>query len=238
MAVMTNAAVMQVVESESVPTEVKLQREVSQIEKQAKSIEVSTDEGYESAAAFVKEVKRRQKMVKEFFEPMRVKAKAAYDEVLGRKNEMTKPLEAAEKILKGKMSAYVTEKERQRKAQEERMRRLAAEESERKLREAVAAEAEGKADECESALTEAELMGTVAVTGTVAPQPVKAAGISVSRDWKITAVNSAKVPTIFNGVEIRPVDERAVLRLIKASKGTIQIPGIRYEETSTISVRS
>ena len=62
-------------------------------------------------------------------------------------------------------------------------------------------------------------------------------GVSTTKTWKITKVDSAAVPTHVQGVEIRPVDEKAVLRLIKATKGAIKIPGITYEEDVTVSVR-
>lgn len=51
-----------------------------------------------------------QKKVKKYWEPLRVSAKSTYDDVLARKKEMLDPLEAAEKILKGKMGDYSMEK--------------------------------------------------------------------------------------------------------------------------------
>ena len=44
------------------------------------------------------------------------------------------------------------------------------------------------------------------------------------------------VPISVSGVVIRPVDEKAIMKLIKASNGTIQIPGIKYRETVRMSV--
>jgi hypothetical protein len=38
------------------------------------------------------------------------------------------------------------------------------------------------------------------------------------------------------GIELRPVDKAAVLRLIKMSKGQVEIPGIKFRETYTTSV--
>ena len=52
----------------------------------------------------------------------------------------------------------------------------------------------------------------------------------------LVGIDSAKVPIYFSGAEIRPVDEKAIMKLIKESKGTIQIPGVKYEETASISV--
>lgn len=215
-----------------------LSQEASLIERQAQSVVVASDADYSAAGELTKTVKQMQKKVKEYWEPMRISTKAAYDEVLAHKKEMLDPLEAAEKILKGKMGAYSMEKEKRRREQEEAMRLLARQEMERKIDEAAEAEAAGDLAGVESAMAEAEVMEGVSLGGSITAQAPKADGVSQSRAWKITGIDSSKVPVTFGGVEIRPVDERAVMRLIKESKGTVQIPGIQYEETVSISVRS
>jgi len=220
------------------PEEEKLTREASSIEQQAQMVAIINDSDYAAAGDMTKSVKQMQKKVKEYWEPLRISAKAAYDEILGHKKEMLEPLESAEKILKGKMSGYLAEKERKRKAQEEAMRRLAQQEMERKLAEAAAAEAAGDMVSAEYAMAEAEVMDDLSVGGGIKANVPKAEGISQSKTWKITGIDSSKVPAFFGGTEIRPVDERAVMRLIKESKGTIQIPGIQYEEAVSISVRA
>ena len=83
-----------------------LNKEASLIEQKASSVAVTNDAEYAAAGELTKAVKQMQKKVKEYWEPLRVNAKAAYDEVLSHKKEMLDPLEAAEKILKGKMGSY------------------------------------------------------------------------------------------------------------------------------------
>ena len=61
--------------------------------------------------------------------------------------------------------------------------------------------------------------------------------MSKSKTWKIVGVDASRVPIEINGMVIRPVDEKAILRIIKASKGTIRIPGVIYEEATQISAR-
>ena len=61
--------------------------------------------------------------------------------------------------------------------------------------------------------------------------------MSRTKTWKITGIDSSKVPVSFGGVEIRPVDEKLVLQLIKMSKGKIKIPGVEYEEDVIIGIR-
>ena len=207
-------------------------------EQQAMSVVVKDDASYSAAGEIARQVKRMQKQVKDYWEPLRVNAKAAYDSVLARKKEMLEPLEKAERILKKLMGDYALEKERRRQAEEAAMRRLAQLEMERKLEEAAKAETAGDSAGAEFAMAEAEVMEGVAAGGSIKSQAPKADGVSRTKAWKIVSIDSSKVPISFNGTEIRPVDEQAVMRLIKASKGSIQIPGIKYEETVSVSVRA
>lgn len=220
------------------PAEKELNDETALVVRQASSMVVATDAQYTAAAEMVKGVKRLAKKVKEYWEPLRVSAKTTYDNVLAQKKEMIDPLDSAEKILKKKMSDFTMEVERRRRAQEEAMRKLAAAEADRKLEEAAKAEASGDTAGAEYAMAEAEVMEGVSIGGSIAAQAPKATGVSRSKAWKITGIDSSKVPVVFGGVEIRPIDERAVMRIIKESKGTIQIPGIQYEESVSISVRA
>ena len=64
-----------------------LTREASLIEQQASSVVVTNDAEYAVAGDLTKAVKQMQKKVKDYWEPMRVNAKAAYDEVLAHKKE-------------------------------------------------------------------------------------------------------------------------------------------------------
>lgn len=152
----SNAMVLETAENET------LDREVSLIEQRAEGVPVTNDVEFASAGSLLKEIKQMQKKVKEYWEPLRAKAKAAYDDVLSRKKEMLDPLESAEKILKAKMGSYSDEKNRKARMQEEAMRLLARQEMERKLEEAATAEAEGDAAGAEFALAEAEVMEGVA----------------------------------------------------------------------------
>lgn len=218
--------------------EKKLGKEVSVIEQNADNTIVATDEDYAAAAELTADIKRMQKKVTDYWEPMRKSTYTAYQDVMAHKKEMLDPLEAAEKTLKKKMGAYTLEKERQRKAAEEEMRRLAQQEVDKKLDEAAEAEKNGDSNAYEMAMAEAEVMDVASATGGITSQAPKAKGVSQSKTWKITKIDSAVVPVNFSGMELRPVDEKLVLQLIKASKGKIQIPGVTYEEDVVISVRT
>ena len=118
------------------------------------------------------------------------------------------------------------------------MRKLAEQEMNRNLEEAARAEAAGDTAGAEFAMAEAEVMEGVSISGSIQMQTPKAAGVSQSKTWEIVSIDSSKVPVSFEGVEIRPVDVKAVMRLIRESKGTVQIPGVQYRDSVSISVRA
>jgi hypothetical protein len=68
-------------------------------------------------------------------------------------------------------------------------------------------------------------------------EPPKAQGVSQSKDWEIIGVDAETVPIEFMGVTLRPVDEKAVARLIRAIKGKARIPGIEYREVIKTTIR-
>lgn len=210
---------------------------VTGLEAAANNLVIDSDERYNQAAAFLQRIKTQQKTVTDFFEPLRKATRAAYDSVLSRKKDMTTPLDKAEKVIKGKMGEYQRKAEQARREQEEKLRRAAEAEREKAFATAVAAEASGDALGAEMAMVEAEIMDDAAAVATVHMAAPKAKGISSRKGWEITGIDPDKVPVTLNGVVIRPVDEKAVMALIKASKGTIQIPGITYRETAIISAK-
>ena len=217
--------------------EQQLTQEVTDIEFRAESFVIQTPEDYEAAGEFGKLLKQKAAEVTGFFKPMKDSAYQAHKAVCDREKAMLTPLKNAEKIVKKTMGDYLMEQERIRREAEEAARRAAEEERERKLKEAMALEAAGDKEGAEAAVEEAVVMDEA--TGYSVPAPVKSkvSGVSTSKDWEITNIDTAKVPVNFSGMELRPVDQAAVIRLIRASKGSIAIPGIAYREVAKMSFR-
>lgn len=234
----SNALVLDTAQIAKPAKESELDKEVSLIEQRAAAVAVDSDEDFAIAGDLTRQVKQMQKQVTDYWEPMRKSAYEAYTAVNQHKKQMLEPLESAEKILKDKMGAYTKKQERIRKQQEEAMRKAAEAEMNRKLDEAAEAEANGDAAGAEFAMAEAEVLDGAVVTRGIRAKPPKTKGVSHTKTWRITKIDNEKVPVSFAGMELRPVDERLVLQLIKTSKGTIAIPGVTYEEDVIISVRS
>lgn len=215
-----------------------LGREVTSIEAQANAVTILNDEDFAAAGALTRNVKAAQKKVEEYWEPMRASTYSAYKAVTDHKKAMIDPLKKAETILKKKISAYTMEQERKRREEEERIRELARQEMERKLKEAEKAEEAGDKAAVEFAMSEAEVMDNMAATVSIKSEAPKVSGISRTKTWEIKRIDLKKLPDEFAGVLIRPADEKAIMNLIKATKGQISIPGVEYEETVSIAVRA
>lgn len=233
----TTVAVISAAEVEQTEQEQVLSRAVSEIEFQAGAIIIDNEQDYQNAASFGRMLKQKSSDVKEFWKPMKDAAHRAHTEICNREKAMLQPLVNAEKILKETMGAYVAEQERKRREAEEAARKAAREEADRKLQEAIELEDKGDKVTAAAVIEEAEIMDEAAETVAVAAEKPKASGVATKKDWKITSVDSSKVPTSVAGVEIRPVDMAAVMRLIRMSKGKIHIDGIEYEETVQMSFR-
>lgn len=217
--------------------EAEMSKEVTAVESQAAQINIATQSDYENAAAFGRLIKQKASQIIDFFAPMKKAAHEAHQNICSREKEMLAPLISAEKTVKQVMGDYVMEQERRRREEEERLKRIAEAEADKKLREAMELEANGKQDEAEVALMEADIVDSASRNVIVEAQKIKADGTSSSIDWEITAVNNDIVPIDFAGMCIRPVDTKAILKLIRASKGQIKIPGIQYKSVAKLSFR-
>lgn len=211
--------------------------EVTDIEVRAEVLVVADDQQYAEAGEFGVMLKQKMAEVTEFFAPMKKAAHDAHKQVCDREKQMLAPLKNAESILKKSMGTYALKKEQERRAAEEAARRLAQEEATRKLEAAIAAEQNGDADALKAAMLDAEIADTASRTVIVENDTPKTKGVSMQKDWEITDIDLSKVPDSIAGVVIRPVDTAAVMKLIRASKGAIQIEGITYRETAKMSFR-
>ena len=229
--------VIAVIEPQKAAGEEELAVQVTDIEFQAEAIVVSNDEEYTEAGEFGVLLREKIAEVTEFFAPMKKAAHDAHKQVCDREKQMLTPLKNAESVLKKTMGEYAMKKERERRAAEEAARRLAMEEANRKLEESIRAEENGDMEAANSAMLDAEIADSASRMAVVNMEQPKAKGVTSTKDWEIDSIDLSKVPTEVMGMVIRPVDTAAVMKLIRASKGQIQIEGIKYHETLKTSFR-
>ena len=213
--------------------EQQLSRDVTDIEFQAESLVIQNDEDYVFAVEFRKMLKKKASQVTTFFKPMKDSAYQAHKAVCDRERAMLTPLRKY--LLR---ISSIDRLERKRREAEEAARRAAEAERERKIQEAATLEAAGDADGAEAAFEEAAIMDDAASYAVVpAAATPKVSGVSTSKDWEIVEIDPKAVPLAVAGIELRPVDQAAVMRLIRASKGQIEIPGITYRQVAKMSFR-
>lgn len=163
---------------------------------QATALTICDQASYAAAGEVGKALKALEKEITDYFEPLRVAAKANYDTVLDKKKTELAPVQEAMDIVRKTMNVYVQEQDRIRK-EAERKARIAAEEEARKERErlekqALAAMEKGKDEKAESLMEQAELVYAAPVV--VAPVVEKtvhtaAGNITQAKELQITVTD-------------------------------------------------
>ena len=229
--------VVAVIEPQTASGEDRLANEVTDIESRAEGMVVTDDRQYTEAGEFGVLLKQKMAEVTAFFAPMKKAAHDAHKQVCDREKQMLKPLKEAEGILKRSMGAYVLKKEKERQEVEQAARWIAKEAVDKKLEEAVAAEATGNQAALSDALMDATIADNASRMVSVESSIPQAKGVSYKKDWQITNIDTNRVPDSIFGVIIRPVDTADVMRLILSSNVTVQIDGVDYCETANVTFR-
>ena len=214
-----------------------LTRSVSAVEAKANAVVVSNDIEYQEAAEFGRMLKQKSSEVTEFFKPLKYAAHKTHNQICDREKAMLKPIAAAEKAIKAAMGRYVTDKLIEQQRLEQQLRQQAQAESDRLLAEAAALESNGDTRQANVMFTNAQMADAAARNISLERNAPKAGGVSTTTDWQIISIDAAQVPVDINGCVIRPVDESAVMRLIRASKGKVNIPGIKYQAIAKVAIR-
>lgn len=209
----------------------KIEAKTKDVVAQAERIEITTDHEYETVGGFLKGLVSLKKDISSTFDPITKKLHAAHKETVAQKKRRMGPVEEAERIVKGKIGFYLTEKERRRREEEEKLRELARkQEEERRLAEAEALEKEGKKEEAEAVIDEPVETPAVVIPDTTP----KVEGISKPRQiWKFRVQDASKVPA-----EYMKVDEVKLGGVVRATKGTLKIPGVDIYSETVVAVQA
>jgi hypothetical protein len=206
----------------------------------ARGITITDQATYERAASHLTAVKALLVKVGETFDDLVSAAHKAHKLLVERRKQHTDPLLDAERLLKLKMSAYVAEQERiarQRAAEAEARAREEAEA--RRLEEAAELEAAG---ESEAAMASLDAPVLVVLPP---PPPIavpKAEGITSREVWHgevtdlaalVKAIAEGKAPITF----ITPATSQ-VSQWARATRGSVQVPGVRVWSTKEIAARA
>lgn len=199
---------------------------------QAQQLVVADSDDYEMACSFLQLIATRKKQIGEAFDPIVSKAHETHKEAVAQRKRLLDPLETAEQNVKGKVSTFRLEEERQRRAEEFR---LAEEEKKKReieaLEQAAHLEAAGDKEMAEMVIQQAaEAPAPVVVLQTAVP---KGMGVSAQKNWKFRIVNEALIPR-----EYLSPDEKKIGAVVRSQKNLAKIPGIEIYSEESVRVRA
>ncbi|MBT9166900.1 MAG: hypothetical protein DDT19_00224 [Syntrophomonadaceae bacterium] len=197
-------------------------------------IVITTQEQNEKASAFLKVVKARYKELEEkrkaITQPLDT-AKKEVQELFRRPLEM---LGQAEGIIKTAILSFVQEQERKAGEEQRRLQELAEKEAEKERKRleerAQRAEAKGKEEKAEELREQAKEVEAIAPV--LAQPDIRVEGVSYRDLWRAEVVDVSLVPR-----EYMIPNQQALDKIAQATKGVIQIAGVKFVCTKIIAVR-
>ena len=212
-----------------------LEQNTNSIVEQINGIVINDQETYENAVNVAKKIKEANKQVTEYWKEPKESAAKAHKDICAKEKLMLEPLKKAESILKNKMITYTTEQQRKAAEEERRIR----EEQERLALEQLqkAEELRKQGNELEATITEQNAVAISELDTKVDSGVKKVDGMSYQTDYDIIVIDSNKVPSYVNGIEIRKIDTTAIKKLVKLTGNTVDIPGIEVKETKIAKIR-
>lgn len=209
----------------------------SELISESNGLEICSDEGYEYSAIFLKKMKKRTTVLeakrKEFLKPL-TKLKSEIDAYFKGPQEK---LAIASEIVKKGMLSFMEEQEKEKKEAREKAEaedKAQREVAQKALQEA-AREADNKGDdrEVEILLNQAEKVSEPIVQKVVhVPAVKKISGISTKKIWKYRIEDPSAVP-----MEYMIPNETAIGQVVRSTKGTIKIPGVKIYFEKVLATR-
>jgi len=195
----------------------------------AKSITISNDATCGEAINYEQGLSALIKEIDVTFDPHIKKAFETHRGLVAEKKKHVEPVEEAKRLIKGKRIAYVDESERIRKEAEAKLqaeaRRLAEEAA---LRDAIAAEAEGRPEEAEAIISEPVSVPIVTIAKTT---PSAGVGGAIREVWSAEVYDlRALVSAIVDGkasIGLIEPNMTALNGMARSLKRTMVIPGVR-----------
>ena len=197
---------------------------------QAKDMTVINNEQYTNAAEILKRLKAESKRLdadrKSFTKPLDDLKK----KIMERYKPVIDKLNFAYTEINNKMMSFEREQERKRiEAQrklEEEAREKERKEKEKLEKAAKRAEKKGDIDRAEELRETKEQVHEQA--GEIQSSISKISGINIRKDWDFVVIDKKQVPE-----EYKIINEKALRAMAKTTKGTAQIPGVKFIQKDT-----
>lgn len=209
----------------ALPTYAPLKREMSAALEDAQALSVTDRATYDRADVVVPQLGALADRAKTWWEPVTSLAFKLHRWLTARRAVDVDPLEAQRARLLREAGAWDREQQR---LQRERDAQAALEAKKKAdaeaLHQAELLTAQGLPELAEAVVEQAIATPAPAVSTWSAP---KAKNLSHGEDWEIDIINEALVPR-----EYMAADKARILKVVRALKGAIKIPGVRITETT------
>ena len=186
---------------------------------------ISTDADLATAEGFLKDCYEREKKIDQHCDADISNAHQLHKSLVAKKKSYMEPVANLITKLNFAVKVWLQKKERERQA-EIAAREDAARKIEEDKRLAAAQEMQ---DQGEAELAEEILEAPIAPVIQAPPPVTKAASVTLRKDWKYEITDANKIPR-----DYLCVDESKIGKMVRASSGTLVIPGVRIycEETA------
>ena len=124
-----------------------IEKKATDIVYQAGAFVVTNHEHEQAGVEFIKGIKALKKEVESTFGPIKDKQYAAWKECVAQEKKHIEPLDAAERLVRGKVVAFQDNQERLRRAEEARLQEIARKEQQKRI-DAAAKKVNGLLDKC------------------------------------------------------------------------------------------
>lgn len=216
-----------------------LEDQVQMIKFTAESIIISNEEELQNATDFMKNIKEKQKVVKDFYEPMVKATKESYDKTKAERDKLLKPLKEIETDIRELMNEYNNKVLQLKKAEEEKIRKE-KQEQERKMKELQKNIEEGNTENIQDKVE--EIMNSTTLPEKTVDIP-KVQGMITRTTYKVEITDIEKIPTTLNNVpliELSKIGKEYLLKEYKIQKALgkeFVVPGIEIKEEVTTVIR-
>jgi hypothetical protein len=198
------------------------------VTEEAKQTNIIDQASYEAAADFLKGIKTLIKEIKYFFEEPIRKAYEAHKSIKAKEKEKLEPVEAAERLIKWKMSEYHSKEDERRREEERKLQEEA-----RKKAKKEAEDKQAEADFLAEITGETAEKIEVQVPEVKIEAPKKVDGVSYVTIWKFRIVDESLLPR-----EFLVPDEKKIRDKVIQQKDMTNIPGIEVYSAQQVRARS
>lgn len=185
---------------------------------QAGSYAITNAEHYHTFSGLLMRIKTALKSIEAAHDRIAGPIKQGLKELVQQANDSKAPLLQAEQSIKASMISWQNAERARAAAEQARADEIARKERERLQALAAKQESTGKVERAEETIQRAAAV----VAPVISREPPKVAGIATRNVPKFEIVDPSKIPA-----EYRMIDEVKIGKTVRATGGTVAIPGVR-----------